>query len=186
MMRIIPQPDNSYSLFSRFMFWLQRRKSGTVFDATRLWGRSSWLYLTFSLFYGAISRKSSPIEPALISLLNTRVAQINLCPFCIDLNASFLEKQGVSLEKISALSEFASHALFSPGERAALSYAEAMTDTNKRVDDVTFSELKKHFNDDQIIELTAIIAFENLSAKFNAALGVPSQGFCQLPTISDV
>ena len=61
-----------------------------------------------------------------------------------------------------------------------------MTDTNKRVDDVVFGELKKHFNDDQIIELTAIIAFENLSAKFNAALEVPSQGFCQLSKISEV
>jgi AhpD family alkylhydroperoxidase len=184
-MRITPQSDDTYSLFSRFMFWLQRRKSGTVLDATRLWGRSSWLYLTFSLFYAAISRKSSPIEPALISLLNTRVAQINVCPFCIDLNASFLEKQGVSLEKIAALPEFASHPLYSASERAALAYAEAMTDTTKRVDDFIFSELKKYFSDDQIIELTAIIAFENLSAKFNAALAVPSQGFCQLSNKSD-
>jgi alkylhydroperoxidase family enzyme len=41
--------------------------------------------------------------------------------------------------------------------------------------------LKKHFDDDAIIELTALIAFQNLSSKFNGALGVPAQGFCQIP-----
>lgn len=41
--------------------------------------------------------------------------------------------------------------------------------------------LKRHFHDDAIIELTALIAFQNLSSKFNSALGVPAQGFCQIP-----
>jgi alkylhydroperoxidase family enzyme len=42
-------------------------------------------------------------------------------------------------------------------------------------------QLKKHFGDDAIIELTALIAFQNLSSKFNSALGVPPQGFCRIP-----
>jgi hypothetical protein len=41
--------------------------------------------------------------------------------------------------------------------------------------------LRRHFSDDAIIELTALIAYQNMSSKFNAALGVPSQGFCAMP-----
>ncbi len=41
--------------------------------------------------------------------------------------------------------------------------------------------LKEHFDDDAIVELTALIAYQNMSSKFNAALGVPAQGFCTLP-----
>jgi alkylhydroperoxidase family enzyme len=42
--------------------------------------------------------------------------------------------------------------------------------------------LKKHFSDDTIIELTALIAFQNLSTKFNSALDVAAQGFCDIPS----
>ncbi len=41
-----------------------------------------------------------------------------------------------------------------------------------------FQALREHFSDDEIIELTGLIAFQNLSSKFNAALGVEPQGFC--------
>jgi len=64
---------------------------------------------------------------------------------------------------------------------AALEYAEAMTETGQRVSDELMSRLKQAFDDDAIIELTALIAFQNLSSKFNSALDVPSQGFCRLP-----
>jgi hypothetical protein len=45
--------------------------------------------------------------------------------------------------------------------------------------------LRRHFDDDAIIELTAVIAFQNLSSKFNAALGVPPQGFCSVAPLPD-
>lgn len=180
-MRIKDKAENSYSLFSRFMFWLQKRKFGMVLPATLLWGRSSWLYLTFSLMYGAISRKNSPLDPSLISLLNTRVAQINQCPFCIDLNASFLQQQNISNEKILELTNFQNSDLYSEKEKAALLFAEAVTRNITDTYDSTVSHLKEYFNDDEVVEITAVIAFENLSSKFNAALGVESQGLCKIP-----
>jgi alkylhydroperoxidase family enzyme len=41
--------------------------------------------------------------------------------------------------------------------------------------------LKKRWDDDTIVELTGLIAYQNLSAKFTSALDVPAQGFCRLP-----
>ena len=56
-----------------------------------------------------------------------------------------------------------------------------MTITGRGVTDELMAELRRHYTDDAIIELTALIAFQNLSSKFNSALDVPPQGFCRLP-----
>lgn len=44
-----------------------------------------------------------------------------------------------------------------------------------------FGRLRAQFSDDETVELTALIGFQNLSSKFNSALGVPAQGFCLPP-----
>jgi alkylhydroperoxidase family enzyme len=67
-------------------------------------------------------------------------------------------------------------------ERAALEYADAMTITDRDVDDDLFSRLRSFFDDDAIVELTATIAWENSSSKFNRALRVPSQGLWKRAT----
>ena len=51
----------------------------------------------------------------------------------------------------------------------------------QRVNDVLFQRLSQSFSEEQLVELTAWIAFQNLSSKFNAALDIPAQGFCQTP-----
>ncbi|HKB99770.1 MAG TPA: hypothetical protein VKD23_13395, partial [Terriglobales bacterium] len=57
----------------------------------------------------------------------------------------------------------------------------AVTLRSDAIDEHLMERLKGHFDDDAIIELTALIAFQNLSSKFNSSLGVPAQGFCQIP-----
>ena len=75
---------------------------------------------------------------------------------------------------------FATSPHYSAAERAALSYAEAMTITGQKVTDELFAELRRHFSEAQVVELTAAVALENFRSKFNVALGVEAQGFCVL------
>ena len=82
---------------------------------------------------------------------------------------------GVSDEKILALDEYATSPLYEEKERVALEYAERMTKTDQDVDDELFSRLRLFFDEDALVELTAAIAWENSSSKFNRALRVPSQ-----------
>ena len=84
-------------------------------------------------------------------------------------------------EKLLEVPKWRDSALFGAAERAALDYAEHMTITGQRVDDALFAELKRHFSEAQIVELTAAIALENFRSKFNPALGIEAQGFCPLP-----
>jgi alkylhydroperoxidase family enzyme len=91
------------------------------------------------------------------------------------------ESEG-GLEKVSEVLNWQDSKLFSPAERAALEYAERITYTDRQVDDALFAELKKHFTEAQIVELTAAIAMENFRSKFNPPLGIEAQGFCMVPT----
>jgi alkylhydroperoxidase family enzyme len=82
---------------------------------------------------------------------------------------------GVSNEKIDALPDYATSDLYSEVERVALEFADAMTITGQDVSDELFARLQAVYDDDALVELTATIAWENSSSKFNRALRVPSQ-----------
>lgn len=82
-----------------------------------------------------------------------------------------------------ALADFRSSPLFTDRERVALEYAEEMCEQPVAVPDQLFARLRQHYNEDQILALTASIAYENYRARFYHALGVESDGLyvCSLP-----
>jgi alkylhydroperoxidase family enzyme len=82
---------------------------------------------------------------------------------------------GLTTEKLQALETYATSGLYSDEERLALEYADRITVTGSDVDDVLFERLRQAYDEDALVELTAIIAWENASSKFNRALRVPSQ-----------
>ena len=179
MTRIATPLDQHYPWYVRLIFALQRRRYGKDLEPARLWGRTPRAFLALTLLYRAFERKSSPLEPALRSLVIVRVSQINWCAFCVDLNSATVIERHVSPAKLSALSDFENSPLYGEREKAALAYADSITYSDRKVDDALMARLKARFDDDAIIELTALIAFQNLSSKFNAALGVAPQGFCR-------
>lgn len=93
-------------------------------------------------------------------------------------------QNGASAEKIEALlGDYRESPLFSPRERLALELTERMTYTGKRVNDRFFKRLKRHFTDEELVELAATIALENFRSKFNPVFAVEAQGFCPLPAV---
>jgi alkylhydroperoxidase family enzyme len=84
-------------------------------------------------------------------------------------------------EKLADVAAWRDSTLFSASERVALEYAERVTYTDRRVDEALFAEVRKHFTEPQIVELTFAVALENFRSKFNPALGVEGQGFCVVP-----
>lgn len=180
-MRLETRPLRRYPWYLRPFFWNQRRKYGAVLQSALLWARAPRLFLGVAVLYGMIDRRSSPLDPALRSLVTVRVSQINHCSFCVDLNSATLMKRGASFDKVDALQEWRESNVFDRRERVALEYAEAMTRSDCEVDDQLFVRLRQDFADDAIVELTGLIAFQNMSSKFNSALAVPPAGFCSLP-----
>ena len=83
---------------------------------------------------------------------------------------------GVSDEKILALGDYATSPLYTEAERVALEYADAITLSDRDVGNDLFARVRRFYDDDTVVELTEIIAWENASSKFNRALRIPSQG----------
>jgi AhpD family alkylhydroperoxidase len=180
-MRVPTKPLSSYPLFLKPFFWSQKRRYGEVLQPGLLWGRVPRLFAAVATLYGVLDRKGSPVDPVIRSLVTVRVSQINWCEFCVDINGMTLAQRAGSMDKVMALETWRQSDLFDARERAALDYAEAMTDSNQGVTDAHIEALRRFYDDDGIVELTAVVAFQNLSSKFNAALAVPSQGFCRTP-----
>ena len=180
-MRIAPKTYTQYPWYLKPFFWKQFRTYGQLLKPALLWARQPKLFAAVASLYGVLDRKSSPINPVLRSLITVRVSQINWCRFCVDINSSVLAKRAGSMAKVEALENWRQSDLFNEQERAVLLYTEAMTDSNQHVNDMMIEDLKRWFTEDAIVELTGLIAFQNLSSKFNSALDMPPQGFCQRP-----
>lgn len=179
MMRIREKPLNRYPWYLRPFFWNQKRKYKQILKPALLWGRVPPLFAVIALLYGVLDRKRSPLAPELRSLITVRVSQINWCRFCVDINSSILLERARSMDKLLSLSRWRESDLFDECEKTVLDYVEAITYSDRQVSDEILDRLRRFFDADAIVELTGLIAFQNLSSKFNAALDVPPQGFCQ-------
>jgi len=104
----------------------------------------------------------------------------------MDINASGGMQQGASAEKVEAvLTDSRKSPLLSRRERLALELAERMTYTNKRVTEPFFRRLERHFSDEELVELAAVIALENFRSKFNPVFGIEANGFCSVPAVQE-
>ena len=182
-MKISEKPLRNYPWYLRLLFWNQERKYGQVLKPSLLWARVPKLFLAVAILYGVLDRRRSPVDPVLRSLIMVRVSQISWCRFCVDINASLLAQRAGSAEKLEVLEKWRDSELFSKREKAVLEYAEAITYPGQQVSDELIAQLREFFDEDGIVELTGLVAFQNLSSKFNNALDIPSQGFCRLPSL---
>jgi AhpD family alkylhydroperoxidase len=178
---IRPKPLKEYPCYLRWFFRRQARKYGQTLAPSWLWGRLPGHFLGLLFMLGLFQRKRFAVDTALRSLVSARVAQLNGCAFCVDLNSYNLLQATGSTAKAEAVNRWRESELYSEKERAALDYAEAMTDTARRVTPAQIAALQHHFDDDGVVALSAWIAFQNLSAKFNSALGAEENGLCKLP-----
>ncbi len=104
----------------------------------------------------------------------------------MDIGSAVGRKLGITEDQLREMGAYKTSALFSPLEKLAIEYAEAMTRTPVEVSDELFAALKGHLNEAQLVELTAVVAWENYRARFNHALGIEAQDFskgayCVLP-----
>ncbi len=180
MSRITSKPESSYPWYLRLFFRSQKKKYGEALEPAKVWARVPGLFFGVATLFGTLDRKKSPIDPVLRALITVRISQINWCTFCVDINSATVLKRGASEEKLNDLDRFRESRHFTESEKIALEYAETVTITDRQVSDELFTRLKQHYDERTIIELTGLVAFQNLSSKFNAALDVAPQGFCKI------
>jgi uncharacterized peroxidase-related enzyme len=184
-LRIAPTGPRRAPWYVRLILAAQRRKYGRPLTPSFAWARLPRAFAALTLLYRSLDRPGSAIDPGLRALVQVRVSQLNGCAFCVDANSAAALERNVDPEKLAALAGSADEAVFDARERAALAYADAMTETGRGVDEALFARLRREFDEDAVIELTALVAFQNLTSKFNAALGIPTQGLCAAPSAKE-
>ena len=128
--------------------------------------------------------KWEQLDPDLKQLVSLAVASQIGCSWCMDFGYYASRTQGIAREKLEQVASWRESTLYTPLERKALEYAEAMTATPPTVTDEMVAGLREELTDGQVVELTSMISVENIRSRTNAALGLTSQGFkaqCDLP-----
>ena len=104
----------------------------------------------------------SGLEPSLIELVKTRASQINGCAFCIHMHTRDARAHGETEERLYLLNAWRESPLYTEKERAALAWTEALTLISEtHAPDDVYDELRKHFNETETVNLTALIGLIN-------------------------
>jgi 4-carboxymuconolactone decarboxylase len=119
------------------------------------------------------------VDRRLQALAQLKAATLTNCEYCIDLGSQISRRWGLTDEELLALPSYRTSPLFSDVDKLVLDYAVGMSRTPVDVSDELFARLREHFDDAQLVELTHLIAVENLRGRFNLALGIGSAGFTE-------
>jgi alkylhydroperoxidase family enzyme len=150
---------------------------GSGIEPVEIWAHQPKMMSGMGKFQGAV-RKGNTVDDRLKYLVELKGAQMIGCEFCVDLGSQICRNSGFSDEELLAIPRYRQSDLFSEREKVALDYAVAVMRTPVEVTDELFAQMKEHFTDDQIVEITALLTVVNLD-RFNAAFGVGSAGFSE-------
>jgi AhpD family alkylhydroperoxidase len=120
--------------------------------------------------------RSSGIEPALLELVRLRASYLNGCAFCVDMHTKDARAAGETEQRLYAVPVWRETPFFTPRERAALAWTEAVTELGREgVSDEVYDEARAHFDEVELVRLTmaivAINGWNRLSVAFRTEPG---------------
>ena len=120
----------------------------------------------------------SSLEKNLIELIDYRVSQINGCAYCLDMHSKDLRHGGETEQRIYMISAWRETDLYTPREKAALAWAEAVTALKDReVSDDLYEVVRKEFSDEELVDLTLAVTMINTWNRFNVAFRTPAGSY---------
>jgi AhpD family alkylhydroperoxidase len=181
--RIPAVPQSEAGWAGRLMYRYAKRRFGDVpepFAVQRHHRRLFWAALVSETAY----QKASTVLPTSVRELAVyRTATQVGCQWCVDFGTMLQRLDGLDVDRLQHIDEYATSALYSPVERMAIAYADAMTAQPPTVTDEQVAELERELGRAGLVELTVQIGLENMRARTNHALGITGQGFdaaCQV------
>lgn len=167
--------------------WLVKRFSRKLVGAVPEPAEVMWHHRAVVIDSAALGRKLQKwheLDPNLKSFAQMAVAAQVGCSWCLDFGYFSAHNEGLDEAKASEVPRWRESAVFDALERDVLEYAEAMTATPPRVTDELSARLLQHLGAAALVELSAVVAFANMSTRSNTALGIESQEFskvCRIP-----
>jgi AhpD family alkylhydroperoxidase len=171
----------------KLVYWFMRRgmknltgrepAQGSGIEPIEIWAHQPKMMTGMGKFQQAV-RKANSVDERLKYLVELKGAQMIGCEFCVDLGSQVCRNSGLSDEELLALPRYRQSDLFSEAEKVALDYTVGVMRTPVDVSDALFARMRGHFNEKQLVEITALLTVVNLD-RFNAAFGISSAGFSE-------
>lgn len=163
-----------------------KRRFGQMVEPTAAASHHDGVLIAMGALETAVQKGWKKLDPTLRWLAAEIAAARIGCSWCIDYGYYEGMQEGLDPAKVRAALTWRESDLFSHLERAVCEYAEVATEGNVIVSDELMARLHAHLSDAEIVELAAWVALENFRSRFNAGLGLRSQGFsdtCELPPL---
>lgn len=181
-------PPSAHGTGIRMVFWFTQRAlsrlagrpahPGRVVEPLRLYAHLPRVLRGYARLEQATAG-SHRLDRRHRALAELKAATIAQCAYCIDLGSEVARRWGLTDDELLALADYQTSPLFSEVDKLVLTYAEGMSCTPVKVPADLVERLRQHFDEAEIVELTHVVALENLRARFNLALGIEAAGFSQ-------
>jgi len=186
-MRIDGVYGNRAKPLTRVLLWLGRRETTKLtgretttdmIEPAQAYAHAPGLLLGYGMFELAVS-KADRVDERLKVLAELKAGALTQCEWCIDIGSQIARRVGIDKAQLLALAHYRESEHFDELDKLVLDYAVGMSSTPVSVSDELFSKLRAHLDDAQLVELTNVIAVENMRGRFNLALGIGSAGFSE-------
>jgi AhpD family alkylhydroperoxidase len=178
----------AYFFTRRHLARLTGREHDRIVEPLELFAHAPGLLGAYGRLEQATA-KLQRVDKRLSDLAELKAATLTQCEYCIDIGSQIARRRSsLSDEQLLALPRYRDSELFTDLEKLVLDYAVGMSRTPVDVPDALFARLREHFDEAQLVELTYVIALENLRGRFNLALVVGAAGFsegmvCAVPEV---
>ncbi|GAA4293089.1 carboxymuconolactone decarboxylase family protein [Mycobacterium paraffinicum] len=188
--RIEPLSPQRAGLLTRAMYRIAARRYGQVPEPFTVAAHHRKLMVAGAVHETMIDRASKVLPVSVRELAVLWTARSVGCSWCVDFGSMLQRLDGLDVERLKEIDNYATSTAFTDDERAAIRYADAMTTDPHTVTDEQVADLRARFGDAGVIELTYQIGVENMRARMNTALGITEQGFnsgdaCRVPWASE-
>ncbi|MFV1362922.1 carboxymuconolactone decarboxylase family protein [Mycolicibacterium elephantis] len=188
--RIQPVAPKQASLLTKLLYRVAKRRFGEVPEPFAVAAHHPRLMLANVVHEGMLQSGSKKLPATVRELAVFWTARTIGCSWCVDFGAMLQRLDGLDVDRLKHIDDYATSPLFSDDERAAIAYADAMTTDPHTITDEQVEDLKRRFGEAGVIELTYQIGVENMRARMYSALGITEQGFnsgdaCRVPWLTD-
>lgn len=184
--RVPPLSPAKAPLPIRLMYRYAKRRFGEVPEPFAVVAHHRGLLIANVVHESLLGPTSKKLPTSVRELAVYWTARTVGCSWCVDFGSMLMRLEGLDMDRLKNIDDYATSELYTDDERAAIAYANAMTTDPHTVTDEQVEDLRSRFGDDGVIELTYQIGVENMRSRMNSALGITEQGFssgdaCRVP-----
>ena len=184
--RIEPLPPKRTNWLIRAMYRYAARRFGEVPEPFAVVAHHPRLLVANAVHETMMQSASRKLPANVRELAVFWTARTIGCSWCVDFGSMLQRLDGLDIERLQDIGNYATSPRFTDDEQAAIAYADAITTDPHSVSDEQVADLRRRFGDAGVIELTYQVGVENMRARMNSALGITEQGFnsgdaCRVP-----